>query len=363
MTTRRRLIGRISPYWLLQLAGWAGYSLDRWIQGPGHFFPVPFAYILIAFGLSCLLRPIYRQVWRGSPSALKVGVISLVCSILAAFLWLLISQFLFWAFDFGPYPKNVTWPFYLIATFEYTLSHHKPFLFLSWSALYFGVKYCQDRQRQESLALRADALTKEAELRMLRYQLNPHFLFNSLNSLSALIREDPLRAEMMLSRLSEFLRYSLAGAKTPDAPLRDELEAARNYLDIEKIRYEEKLAVKFDIEPSAEDFRVPSLLIHPLVENALKYGMRTSALPLEIAVMARGGEGSLRLEVTNTGAWVEHSSDRAQTNGKGVGIGLENIQRRLEQAFPGHHRFDVFEQNGLVRAVVEIGAERGWREQ
>ncbi len=355
----KKLTDRLSLYWLLQLAGWAGYMLDRWIQGPSYFFPVPFTYILIAFGLSCCLRPIYHRVWRGSQSVLKVGVVSLVCSAIAAFLWLLISQFLFWAFDFGPYPKNVSWPGYLLTTFIYTLSHHKPFLFLSWSALYFGIKYWQDRQQQEALVLRADALAKEAELRMLRYQLNPHFLFNSLNSVSALIREDPQRAEWMLNELSEFLRYSLAGAKVSDAPLRDEIEAVRNYLDIEKIRYEDKLAVKFDIEPSAEDFRVPCLLIHPLVENALKYGMQTSALPLEIAITARGGDGSLRLEVANTGAWVEHSHNGSKSNGKGVGIGLENIRQRLEQAFPQRHRFDVFEQDGRVRAVVQIGDKRG----
>jgi len=359
----KKLTDRISLYWLLQLVGWTGYLLDRWIQGPSYFFPVPFTYILIAFGLSCCLRPIYHRVWQGSPSVLKVGGVSLVCSILAAFFWLLVSQLLFWAFDFGPYPKNVTLPFYLMATFEYTLSHHKPFLFLSWSALYFGIKYWQDRQRQEALALRADALAKEAELRMLRYQLNPHFLFNSLNSVSALIREDPRRAERMLNGLSEFLRYSLAGAKSTDAPLRDELEAVRNYLDIEKIRFEDKLAVKFDIEPSAEDFRIPTLLIHPLVENALKYGMRTSPLPLEIEVMARGGDGSLRLEVTNTGAWVQRSNDGSKANGEGSGIGLENIRRRLEQSFPKRHHFDVFERNGRVRAVVRIGFDHRFRSQ
>jgi hypothetical protein len=360
MTIWRRLKDHISLYWLLQLVGWTGYLLDRWIQGPSYFFPVPFTYILIAFGLSCCLRPIYHRVWLGSPSVLKVGAVSFVCSIIAAFSWLLTSQLLFWAFDFGPYPKNVTWPFYLMATFEYTLSHHKPFLFLSWSALYFGIKYWQDRQRQEALALRADALAKEAELRMLRYQLNPHFLFNSLNSVSALIREDPRRAERMLNGLSEFLRYSLAGGKAQDAPLRDEIEAVRNYLDIEKIRYEDKLSVKFDVESSAENFRVPTLLIHPLVENALKYGMQTSALPLEIAITARGGGGSLLLEVANTGAWVDRSSNVPQTNGIGASIGLENIRQRLGQAFPQGHHFDVFEQDGRVRAVVQIGDKRGW---
>jgi len=167
----------------------------------------------------------------------------------------------------------------------------------------------------------------------------------------------------MLNGLSEFLRYSLAGAKASDAPLRDEIEAVRNYLDIEKIRFEDKLAVKFDIEPSAEDYRIPTLLIHPLVENALKYGMRTSALPLEIEVLARGGDGSLRLEVTNTGAWVQRSNDGSNANGEGSGIGLENIRRRLEQSFPQRHHFDVSEHNGRVRAVVRIGDKRGWEKQ
>jgi LytS/YehU family sensor histidine kinase len=167
----------------------------------------------------------------------------------------------------------------------------------------------------------------------------------------------------MLNELSEFLRYSLMGAKASDAPLRDEIEAARNYLAIEKIRYEDKLSVKFDIEPSVEDFRIPTLLIHPLVENALKYGMQTSALPLEIAITARGGGGSLRLEVTNSGAWVESSSNGSKTNGRGAGIGLENIRQRLEQAFPQGHHLDVFEQDGRVRAVVQIGFDRRFRRQ
>ena len=353
MAIRRRLRDRISLYWMLQLIGWVGYSVDRWILAPRHFFPVPFTYLLIAFGLSCCLRPIYHRVWRDSPSVLKVGAVAIVCSAIAAFLWLLISQLLFWAFDFGPYPKNVAWPGYLLTTFIYTLSHHKPFLFLSWSALYFGIKYWQDVQQQEARALRADALAKEAELRMLRYQINPHFLFNSLNSVSALIREDAARAEKMLNEFSEFLRYSLAGSKLAAAQLGTELEAARNYLDIEKIRFEDKLVVKFDVSPAAEGFHVPSLIIHPLIENAVKYGMRTSQLPLNIEISARAENGALRLSVTNTGKWVADHNGPGR-NGKGAGIGLANVRQRLEQAFPRKHRFDVFERDGKVHAVMEI---------
>ena len=233
----------------------------------------------------------------------------------------------------------------------YTLSHHKPFLFLSWSALYFGIKYWQDKQQQEARALRADALAKDAELRMLRYQINPHFLFNSLNSVSALIREDGRRAEKMLNELSEFLRYSLAGSKLSAVPLRDELEAARNYLDIEKIRFEDKLVVRFEVSPSAEDFRVPSLLIHPLVENAVKYGMQTSRLPLSLEISAEAKNDELHLSVINTGKWI--AADNG-ANSKSAGIGLANVRQRLEHAFPQKHRFDVFERDGRVHAVMEI---------
>jgi signal transduction histidine kinase len=345
---------RLSLFWILQFAGWTGYALDRWILSPRFFFPVSFTYILVAFGLSLALRPIYRRVWDARPSLLRVGIVSLLCSIAAGFFWLLVSQFIFWLFDFGPYPRDVSWPGYLGETFIYTLSHHKPFLFLSWSALYFGIKYWEGLQQQHDFALRAEAMARQSELEMLRYQLNPHFIFNSLNSAGALIREDPQRAEKMLGELSEFLRYSLARARTSEVTLRDEMEAVRNYLAIEKIRFEDKLAVGFNVSPTAEEFRVPSLLIYPLVENAVKYGMATSPLPLDISVAAQASNGRLRLEVTNTGKWVHPSQNGASPVQRGAGIGLQNVRQRLEQAFPARHRFDIHERDERVHAVIEI---------
>ena len=352
------LKNRLSLFWVLQIVGWTGYAIDRWILSPRNFFPVPFTYLLIAFGITMCLRAIYRRVWNRSPSIPKAVAVSLLCSVAAGFIWLLVSQILFWLFDFGPYPKNVALPAYLAETFIYTLSHHKPFLFLSWSAFYFGIKYARDLQQQQQNALRAAALAKEAELQMLRYQLNPHFLFNSLNSASALIREDPQRAEKMLGELAEFLRYSLARAKNPEVTLREELEAVQNYLAIEKIRFEDKLEISFQINPAAEEFRVPSLIIHPLVENAIKYGMQTSPLPLNISVAAQAVNGSLRLEVVNTGKWLGPSESQVPPV-QGVGIGLQNVRERLEQAFPRQHRFNVFERNDCVHAVLEI--DRNYR--
>ncbi len=154
----------------------------------------------------------------------------------------------------------------------------------------------------------------------------------------------------MIGELSELLRHSLANGKAGDAPLSDELEAARNYLEIEKIRFEEKLIVSFDVEPRAGAFRVPSMLIHPLVENAVKYGMQTSPMPLRVEVNARADNGALRLEVINTGKWIERSANVA-----GANVGIENARQRLRQAFPERHRFDVFEREGRVHAVMEVG--------
>lgn len=344
---------RLSLYWALQIIGWSGYALDRYIQMPGHFFPVPFTYMLIAFGLSLCLRPIYRRLWARSPSLLTVGVVAVLCSVAAAFLWLLVSQLLFRLFQFGPYPRNVALMAYLGQTFIYTLSHHKPFLFLSWSALYFGFKYWRREQHQRERALQAAALAREAELQMLRYQINPHFLFNSLNSASALIREDPARAERMLGELSAFLRYSLVQSKVAAVPLGEELAALRNYLDIEKIRFEDKLDVRFDIAPAAERFQVPGFILHPLVENAVKYGMQTGALPLVIEINAQAQNGSLHLAVINSGK-LKAKTRNTSPSSNGVGIGLQNVRQRLAQAFPGRHRFEVFERDGRVRAELEI---------
>src|SRR5262245_15925279 len=345
----KQLIHRIPLFWLLQTIGFCGYAIDRWIQGPEWFYPGGLTYIVIAFALTLCLRPVYHRVWLKSPSALKVGWVAIIGSIAAAYLWLLVSSPIFWWMGWLPKTTLPPVPF-LVEAFVVTLQHHKPFLFFSWSVLYFGIKYWQRSQQEQQEALRSAALAKEAELQMLRYQLNPHFLFNSLNSASALIRENPARAEKMIGELSEFLRHSLANGKAGDAPLSDELEAARNYLDIEKIRFEDKLIVGFDVDPQAGAFRVPSMLIHPLVENAVKYGMQTSPMPLRVEINARADNGALRLEVVNTGRWIEGSA-----NGRGASAGIENVRQRLRQAFPERHRFEVFEREGRVHAVMEVG--------
>ena len=188
---------------------------------------------------------------------------------------------------------------------------------------------------------------------MLRYQLNPHFLFNALNSIRALVDENRKHAKEMITELSEFLRYSLNSKNFSDVPLKQELEAIRHYFKIEKKRYEEKLLVRYEVDPLAEEYPVLSFLIHPLVENAVKYGMQTSPMPLRIVIKSDVRNDTLILEVCNSGYWIEQDSEQAGQR-DGTGIGLKNIRQRLENAFPESHHFEVIKNDDQVCIHIEI---------
>ncbi|NQT27576.1 hypothetical protein HQ585_19635 [candidate division KSB1 bacterium] len=138
-----------------------------------------------------------------------------------------------------------------------------------------------------------------------------------------------------------------------DIPLIHEIEAIRHYFAIEKKRYEDKLEVQIDIDPQAEEYPVISFLIHPLVENALKYGMCTSAMPLKIEINAKVQKGNLRVDVWNTGQWIDPSDKRGKET-VSTGTGLQNIRLRLQNAFPRSHEFNVSNENGRVHAYLKI---------
>jgi two-component system LytT family sensor kinase len=224
---------------------------------------------------------------------------------------------------------------------------------LVWGSLYFGIKFWRDWIDEHERAEKAEEEVQQTQLQTLRYQLNPHFLFNALNSLRALIDEDSRQARTMITELSEFLRYSLVSRSRPDVVLRDELQALRHYLSIEQKRYEEKLEVTFDVQPGTEEYPMLSFLIHPLVENAVKHGMRTSPLPLRIWIETSRRDGSLRITVRNTGHWLP----QAPKNPNGTAdteSGLENVRARLQHAFPRRHALSTFEREGCVSAVLDI---------
>ena len=174
---------------------------------------------------------------------------------------------------------------------------------------------------------------------MLRYQLNPHFLFNTLNSISTLVLlKQTERANAMLSRLSSFLRYTLANEPTAHVTVAQEVETLKLYLEIEKMRFEARLRAEFDIDPRAERARLPSLLLQPLVENAIKYAVTPQEEGAEIRVRVRLAGDRVQIEVADTGPGVR---ERPAAPSLSTGVGLTNIRERLVQAYGPEGRLDT----------------------
>ncbi|MFZ5718763.1 MAG: sensor histidine kinase [Pseudomonadota bacterium] len=197
--------------------------------------------------------------------------------------------------------------------------------FISWCALYFAIRYEAELKEKNLRLVSAQALAMDAQNRMLRYQINPHFLFNTLNALSSLIlaRENE-RAERMVLSLSSFLRHTLEKELPDKSPLIDEIEAQRQYLSIEQARFEDRLNYVESIPAELRDALAPSLILQPLVENAVKYGVARSNGPVTIEIRAEAADGRLTLSVADDGGGCE---GRAPPQ---LGLGLENVRRRLD---------------------------------
>ena len=187
-----------------------------------------------------------------------------------------------------------------------------------FSLLFFAVDHWFQLGEQREKAREATALAHQAQLQMLRYQLNPHFLFNALNSIRAMILREPERARQIVTELAEFLRYSLNG-RGPVSTVGEEMQAIGNYLAIQRIRFEEKLAVTVRVDPEVHAFVLPGFLVHPLVENAVKYGMQTSETPLRIAIEITAEAGGLRIRVSNTGRLVPEAPEAGGARRDGHG--------------------------------------------
>lgn len=353
MNLARRFSSRRAQFWLLQCGGWGAYGVAMFVAALQGFPSARLAFVhkatFVGFGflISLVLRLLYRPLARRGLSFPTLAVTAIVVSYLFGLIWAACFNVTRWALIGNVDLARLPW----WAPFREGLNF--TFVFVAWSALYFGIRYYQDLQAQREQSLQAQALATQAQLQMLRYQLNPHFLFNSLNSIRALVRSDPERAESMVAELSEFLRYSLRRDVGRDVPLRAELEAVQNYLTLEKIRFEEKLQAEVDVDPSALEWRVPGFLLHPLVENAIKHGMQSSDLPLRVQLRSRADADGLHLEIRNSGRWAPASASPL-SRPPGHGIGLENVRQRLAHAFPGRHAFDVSEAEGWVTARITI---------
>ncbi|HEY7911543.1 MAG TPA: sensor histidine kinase [Blastocatellia bacterium] len=196
----------------------------------------------------------------------------------------------------------------------------------------------------------------QAQLQALKMQLQPHFLFNTLNSISALLEEDVEAADEMIARLGDFLRMTLENSGAEEVTLQEELEFLRCYLEIESVRFNDRLTVNMDIEPEALDARVPNLILQPIVENAIRHAVASRAGAGRIEIRARRESNKLSLSVRDDGPGL---SLAASTGARArEGIGLANTRARLEQLYKGSHSFDMCDaRGGGLQVTVEIPFE------
>jgi LytS/YehU family sensor histidine kinase len=200
-----------------------------------------------------------------------------------------------------------------------------------WSLMYFGYHIGSGYRRSELDRAQLTAAVKEAELRTLKSQINPHFIFNALNSLRALIDEEPARARQAVTQLANLLRYSLQSGQLEVVPFEEELRIVNDYLALEQVRHEERLRLRLDIQPEALQLSVPPMLLQTLVENAVKYGISVRPEGGEIAISARCDANGLILQVTNPGELDAAPADAHRRNS--TGVGLRNAAERLRLLF------------------------------
>ena len=213
-----------------------------------------------------------------------------------------------------------------------------------------ALDYYRKYRERERRALQLETRLAQAQLDALRMQLQPHFLFNTLNSISVLMAEDVKAARRMLTRLSDLLRKSLENEGAHEVSLRDELEFLESYLEIEQTRFQDRLTIRMNVDPAALDARVPNLILQPLVENAIRHGIAPRAAAGTIEIRAGRQNGMIELQVSDNGAGLGGASVESLMKG----IGLSNTQARLEQLYGARASFELRERDegGLTVTIA-----------
>ncbi|MDQ3714057.1 MAG: histidine kinase [Acidobacteriota bacterium] len=212
--------------------------------------------------------------------------------------------------------------------------------------------FYQNYRTEEEQKLRVTEQLARAELHALKMQIHPHFLFNTLHSISSLVLEEPPKANRMIARLGDFLRLTLDHSEQEFVTLKEEIEFARCYLEIEQVRFSDRLQIEFDIAAKSLTAQVPHLILQPLVENAVQYAVAPHAAGGSIKISANKFGDMIRIEIADTGDGIKSNPD-VSTNGQGVG--LANVRGRLKQLYDANHKFELnSNQAGGLTAVLEI---------
>ena len=348
-------------FWRLQLIGWGGAALLRAMTNLANGKPDQLVTTLIAtvtgFSISVILSVIYGRLINHRPIVTwSLTVVALAVAVVVS------AAINGWTLSLNQSGGETNFAQTVLSVFYLDMA-----LLAAWSALYFAINYYLQVEEQADRLERLEAQATSAQLAMLRYQLNPHFLFNTLNSISTLVllrQTEPANA--MLTRLSGFLRHTLVTQPGGKVSVAQEVETLKLYLDIERMRFEERLRTVFKVEPAAAKASIPSLLLQPLVENAIKYAVSPQEEGARISLTAQMIGNRLRVIVADTGPGLQAQaaagrvSDRLSASERTVstGVGLANIRDRLAQAYGEDHRFQIDNPpEGGFTVTIEIPYE------
>ena len=340
-------------FWTLQFVGWSGWSLSMylgllvWNKQVENYTYYLIAVATIGMLITLLLRSLYHYMWNMEivRRFLAIGA----ASYFAGLGWMACRSTVYPRFFPEEVKEHEERAMAFFAYFENAMSAF--WVMLVWSGLYFGIKYYMLLQEEKQQHLKVVAMAHEAQLKMLRYQLNPHFLFNTLNAISTLVLDkDTELANVMVTRLSRFLRYSLDNDPMKMVTVEEEMEALRLYLDIEKVRFDERLRLHFDIEPEAERALLPGMLLQPLVENSIKYAVAQAINGGSIGISAKVFGGDLLLSVADDGPGLDLRNGKKPTGG---GVGLANCRERLKEIYGNDQSFRLgaTEPHGLTTTI------------
>ncbi len=355
-------------FWQLQSAGWGGAMVLRAMTSAANEKPLSFMVLVViatitGFSISLILSVVYRQLISRRP------LVTWGLTALALALAVSVSAFINgWVISLYQTGGTAGFAQLFIGVFYIDLT-----LLGAWSALYYAINFFLQVEEQADQLSRLEAQATSAQLAMLRYQLNPHFLFNTLNSISTLVLlKQTEQANAMLARLSSFLRHTLINEAGGKVTVVEEVETLKLYLDIERMRFEERLRTDFRIDPAAANALLPSLLLQPLVENAIKYAVSQLEEGAQIRIIAQIAGSMLRITVADSGPGAQDQQSEARMSDGGLsraepvstGVGLANIRDRLSQAYGDNHNFEIrTPAQGGFTVIIEIPHEEGERQK
>ena len=337
---------RVLSFWPLQIGAWTLYVLATAISY------IPFrhmrgqviyqaALLFTMFLATFIVHASCRFLWRKSFRLATALGLSVVLSYILGVLCTVVSAFV--SLHFESPGVTPSWTLVAAQAFEATI------VLIAWGALYFGIKYYGTVEEQSGRLLAFEATAREAQLQALRYQLQPHFLFNTLNAISTLVvSKQPEQATEMIARLGGLLRNTLSFPETHVVTLREEFAVTEEYLSIEQVRFGSRLTVSLDMSPKAYEAQVPRFLLQPIVENAIRHGIARCPNGGEVVIRASAIADQLRIEIEN-----DRPIQGPQSGERGEGVGLANTRTRLATLYgaQGSMSFSTLRDNRFLVSI------------